>query len=186
MNENTANRKYSLSEYDPNWISKFNSIKDFILKVFGDKALKIEHVGSTSIEGMLAKPLIDVLVVVEKLEEFQKEKVLMTENGYEWRFYRDPDALCFFRLNSDGEKLENIHICTKSSHKVRQFIMIRDYLRTHPEKTKEYSELKQRNIKLYPNDYPAYRNAKAPFLQQLEKEAYQLEEEKEKRTRSDS
>ena len=68
------NRKYSLSEYDLNWISKFNSIKELLLKVFGDKALKIEHVGSTSVQGMRAKPLIDILVVVEKLEPFEKRK----------------------------------------------------------------------------------------------------------------
>ncbi|OIP65489.1 MAG: hypothetical protein COV32_03285 [Candidatus Yonathbacteria bacterium CG10_big_fil_rev_8_21_14_0_10_43_136] len=70
----TENRKYSLSDYDPNWVLKFASIKDLLIKVFGDKALKIEHVGSTSIPGMTAKPLIDVLVLVEKLEEFEKEK----------------------------------------------------------------------------------------------------------------
>lgn len=174
----TINRKFSLSEYDPNWVLKFNSIKDLILRVFGYKALKVEHVGSTSIKGMVAKPLIDVLVIVEKLESFKKEKELMTEAGYEWNFYTNPDALCFIKTNIGGEKLENIHVCEEGSEKVRQFIAIRDYLRTHPEKAKEYSELKQKNIKLYPNDYPAYRNAKTPFLAQLEQEAYQWEKEK--------
>lgn len=177
MNEKTINRKYSLSEYDPNWISKFNSIKDLILEIFDDKAVKIEHVGSTSIEGMVAKPLIDVLVIVEKLEQLEKEKDLMIKTGYEWCYYENPDGLVFFKLSPNGEKLENIHMCEESSPKVRQFIVIRDYLRTHPEKAKEYSELKQKNIELYPNDYPAYRNAKEPFLKQLEEEAYQWEGE---------
>ena len=172
------NRKYSLSEYDPNWISKFNSIKELLLKVFGDKALKIEHVGSTSVQGMKAKPLIDVLVIVEKLELFEKEKELMIEAGYEWHYYPDPEGLVFSKFGPDGEKLEDIQICEESSPWVRQFIVVRDYLRAHPEKAKEYSELKQKNIELHPNDYSAYRDAKAPFLEQLKQEAYLWEEGK--------
>ena len=177
--ELTENRKYSLSNYDQNWVIKFASIRNLLLKVFGDKALKIEHVGSTSIKGMVAKPIIDVLVIVGKLEPFEKEKELMTELGYEWRYYTTPDGLVFFNLGPSGEKLENIHVCDKSSEKVRQFIAIRDYLRIHPERAVEYSKLKQKSIKRYPNDYPAYREAKSPFLQQLKQDAYLWEEKKE-------
>ncbi|MFZ2303190.1 MAG: GrpB family protein [Minisyncoccia bacterium] len=171
----TENRKYSLSAYDPSWANKFLTIKDLILKVFVDKALRIEHVGSTSIEGMVAKPLIDVLVIVEKLKPFEKEKELMTKAGYEWRYYTNPDGLVFYKLAQGGEKLENIHICEESSEKVREFIVLRDYLRVHTEKAREYSELKQKTIKLHPNDYPAYREAKAPFLQELKNDAYRWE-----------
>lgn len=174
------NRKYSLSEYDPDWISEFDSIKELLSRVFGGKALRIEHVGSTSIKGMVAKPIIDVLVIVEKLESFENEKKSMIDTGYEWRYHTDPDGLVFYKLGPDGEKLENIHICEESSPWVRQFIAIRDYLRAHPEKAKEYSELKQKNIELYPNDYPAYRDAKAPFLERLKQEAYSWEEGKPK------
>ncbi|MEK7662082.1 MAG: GrpB family protein [Patescibacteria group bacterium] len=166
------NRKYSLSEYDPNWISKFNSIKELLSEVFGDKALMIEHVGSTSVQGMKAKPLIDILVVVEKLESFEKEKELMAKAGYEWHYYPDPEGLSFSKFDPDGEKTEGIHICEKNSLWVRQFIVIRDYLRAHPEKAKEYSELKQKIVEIYPNDYLAYRNAKTPFLDQLKQAAY--------------
>lgn len=174
------NRKYSLSEYDPNWISQFNSIKELLLNVFGDKALRIEHVGSTSVQGMKAKPLIDILMVVEKLELFEKEKELMTKAGYAWQYYPDPEGLTFSKFGPDNEKNEGIHICEESSLWVRQFIVVRDYLRTHPEKAKEYSKLKQKIIEMYPNDYPAYRKAKAPFLEQLKKESYSWEEGKSK------
>lgn len=182
MNVNKKNkhvhRKYSLSNYDPNWISKFDSIKELLLKLFGDKALKIEHVGSTSVPGMKAKPLIDILVVVEKLESFEQEKELMTQAGYEWHYYHDPDGLTFSKFGPDGEKLEGVHLCEESSLWVRQFIVVRDYSRAHPEKAKEYSKLKQKIVEMYPNDYSAYRNAKAPFLEQLKQEAYLWEEGK--------
>jgi len=167
-------RKYSFSEYDPNWKKQFISLKSFLLSVFGNKALFIEHVGSTSVEGMKAKPLVDVLVVVEKMEAFEKQKVEMSKVGYEWgENYIAPNTLIFFKLGADGEKLENIHICEKGSAKEHQFIVMRDYLRTHSQKVKEYSDLKQKNFSLYPNDYPAYRAAKASFLEQLEREAHE-------------
>ena len=172
-----VNRKYSLSEYDPNWILKFDIIKALLLKVFGNKALKIEHVGSTSVPGMKAKPLIDILVIVEKLEPFEKEKELMTKAGYEWYYYPDPEGLVFSKFGPDDEKIEGIHLCEVSSLWVRQFIAVRDYLRAHPEKVKEYSKLKQKIYEIHPNDYPAYRNAKTPFLERLKQAAYLWEEE---------
>ncbi len=76
-------RKYYLQNYDPNWIKKFDEIKLFLQSVFGDKALKIEHVGSTSIPNMKAKPIIDILVVVEKMEEFLEQREKMISAGYE-------------------------------------------------------------------------------------------------------
>ena len=173
LDKNTK-RKYAFSDYDPDWKNQFSDIQKFLFGVFGNKALAIEHVGSTSIEGMKAKPLIDVLVTVKKLEQFQEQKDSMTEAGYEWgENYIAPNTLLFFRLGSDGEKLENIHICEKGSDKERQFVVMRDFLRAHPQKVKEYSDLKEANVLLYPNDYPAYRAAKAPFLQKLEQEAYE-------------
>lgn len=172
--DKTIKRKYSISDYDPHWKYTFSIIKDFLWSVFGDKAIQIEHVGSTSVEGMKAKPLIDILIIVEKMEVFQMQKDIMVNAGYEWgENYIAPNTIIFFKLGPDGEKLENIHVCEKGSAKARQFIVMRDYLRTHPEKVQEYSELKEKNVTLYPDDYPAYREAKAPFLKQLEKEAYE-------------
>jgi len=167
-------RKYSLSEYTPEWSQRFLTIKDFLSEAFQDKALKIEHVGSTAVVGMVAKPIIDVLVVVKKMEQFEGQKELMVNAGYEWGAnYIAPNTLLFFKIRSDGEKLENIHVCEADTSKARQFIVMRDYLRVHPEKVKEYSVLKKDNAKRYPNDYPAYREAKAPFLEKLEAEAYE-------------
>ncbi len=165
-------RKYSISEYDPNWVNQFNSIKDFLSEVFENKAIRIEHIGSTSIPGMKAKPLIDVLVVVDKMEDFFEQKNKMVQAGYEWGVdYIGPNTLLFFKLGPNGEKLENIHVCEKDAPKTRQFLVMRDFFSAHPEKAKEYSHLKEANSKVYPEDYPAYRAAKAPFLERMEKEA---------------
>ncbi len=175
--DKSIERKYSISDYNPGWVNQFNLIKEFLQEVFGDTALYIEHVGSTSIPGMKAKPLIDILIVVEKMENFTKEKERMIAAGYEWgENYIAPNTLLFFKVRTDGEKLENIHVCEKDAPKTRQFLVMRDFFRTHPEKARQYSDLKETNSKMHPEDYPAYRAAKAPFLAEMEQEAYQWEE----------
>ncbi len=170
-------RKYSLSNYDSNWVNQFNSIRQLLLGVFGDKAIRIEHVGSTAIFGMKAKPIIDVLVVIEKIEDFTKEKEEMLKAGYDWGDnYIAPNTVIFFRLGKDGERLEHIHVCERDAPKTRQFLVMRDFFRAFPEKAKQYSDLKETNFKKYPNDYLAYRYAKSSFLDQIEREAYYWEE----------
>lgn len=166
-------RKYHFSDYDPNWVNEFNSIKYFLSEVFKEKAVLIEHIGSTSIPGMKAKPIIDVLVVVEKIEDFLEEREKMISNGYLWEEeYIGPNTQLFYKTAEDGSKTENIHICEKDSPKEKQFLVMRDFFRTFSEKAKEYSDLKEKNQLLYPDDYPAYREAKASFLEKIEQEAY--------------
>ncbi len=81
-------------------------------------------------------------------------------------------------MAEDGSKTENIHICEIGSPKEKQFLVMRDFFRTFPEKAKEYADLKEKNFALNPDDYPAYREAKAPFLAKMEQEAYAWYESK--------
>lgn len=170
-------RKYSISNYNPDWVTKFESIKSFVSEVFKQKALSIEHVGSTSIPGMKAKPLIDILIIVKDIKDLSQETLKMVDAGYEWgENYIAPDTFLFFKTGSDGDKLENIHVCEDNAPKARQFLVMRDFFRTFPEKAKQYADLKELNFQKHPDDYPAYRAAKASFLVQMEKEAYEWEE----------
>lgn len=174
--DKTKERKYLFSDYDPNWVTKFDSLKGFVERVFGDKVMQIEHVGSTSIPGMKSKPIIDMLVIVKDVKDLSKETDDMVKAGYEWgENYIAPDTLIYFNVGRDGEKLENIHVCKEDSPKVKQFIVMRDFLRAFPDKAKEYSDLKEINFKKYPDSYIAYRNAKTAFLDEIQKEAYEWE-----------
>lgn len=167
---------YSLSNYDPNWVTRFESIRIFLLGVFGEKASRVEHVGSTAIPGMKAKPCIDVLVAVRAMERFSNEREKMAEAGYgERENYIAPRTLLFFKSATDGERVENIHICETDAPVVRQFIAMRDFLRAHPTRAQEYADLKEWNARKYPEDYTAYRAGKTAFLAELECEAYEWE-----------
>lgn len=161
--------KYTVEHYNPDWPIEFEKVKAFLRTVFLDKTISIEHVGSTSVPGMRAKPLIDVLIVVDQISPFESEKEKMIQAGYEWRENSvEPNSLLFYKTH-DGHKTENIHICVNGSDKTKQFIKMRDYLRTHPEKAKEYGDLKEKLKAQFPEDYIAYREGKDSFLRNVEK-----------------
>lgn len=167
-------RPYSIEDYNDQWPLKFEVIKKQLQNVFKNKALAIEHVGSTSVPGMKAKPLIDILVVVDRMEDFLQEKEIMEKLDYMWaENYIAPNTIVFVKDDESQTKTENIHVCEKGAPKTRQFLVVRDYLRTHPEKAKEYQQLKEKLNTEFPEDYPAYRRGKDGFLKKLEKEAYE-------------
>lgn len=167
-------RSYSIVPHDPDWAVQYASIKTIIQKTFQEKALTISHVGSTSIPDMSGKEVIDVLITVNDIHDLVKEKKLMEEQGYIWgENYIAPETVFCVREDTYGNRLQNIHICLAGSPKALQFIHVTDYLRSHPERAAAYAALKKELCKEYPTDYPAYRAAKQPFLEETRKLAYE-------------
>lgn len=160
---------YSIEPYDPTWVTKFEEIKKILEGIFSSKALSVEHIGSTAIPGMNAKPVVDVLVIVEKMEPFDVEKKVMTKLGYENKDnYIAPETIIFFKTNDAGIKTENIHVSVKNSDRAIMLIADRDYLKTHPERATQYSKLKYELYRKYPDDYISYREAKKDFVEETE------------------
>lgn len=174
---------YSIEPYNPAWINKFNTTKSLLEKIFGPKVAAIEHIGSTSVPGIKAKPIIDILVLVEKIEPFTAEKETMTGLGYEHKDnYVVPDSILFYRT-ANNEKIDNIHVLAKDSIKAKELLATRDYLRSHPEKAREYEKLKEKLHDQSPDDYIAYREGKAKFLKELNKLALEWESSKQELAR---
>jgi GrpB-like predicted nucleotidyltransferase (UPF0157 family) len=166
-------RRYAIVPYDPEWSIRFSALRELLRSIFLSKVVAIEHVGSTAVPGMSGKSLIDVLLTVRDVRDLEGECRQMAAAGYD--LARDsiaPDTLLFSRLNGTGEKLENIHVCLEQAPKVRQFIIMRDYLRSFPDKARAYAAVKMQGFRDHPTDYRAYRAAKEPFLRQIEQEAY--------------
>jgi len=82
MIKTNKQRPYELQEYNPEWKQMFNDSKDKITPLFGDNLISIEHIGSTSMEGMFAKPSIDILVAVKDLDKVTENLQLFVEAGY--------------------------------------------------------------------------------------------------------
>lgn len=160
-------RPYKIKPYNPEWPNMFLNIKRDIEKIFKDKALLVEHVGSTAMPGMSSKGVIDVCVVVEKMEAFLEEKNKMIKLGYKCEDgYIKPNTVFIYKEKEDLEKIINIHVLEKGDSEIDKFILERDYFLAHPERIRMYNELKLKLSKEFPEDYPSYRAGKAPFLKE--------------------
>lgn len=170
MLDKNKNRTYSVVPYDPAWVVKFGAIEKLLVSIFGEQALSIEHIGSISVPDMKAKPVIDILVVVERMQPFLFEKEKMVEAGYEWGTnYIASNTLLFYKTEKGGDqKVENIHVLPIGSQSISQFLDIRDFLRAHSVWAEKYGNLKERLNIEFPGDYLAYREDKQDFLKQLQ------------------
>lgn len=155
-----------LSKYDPNWVAVFNKEKEIISKAFGEDDLLIEHIGSTAIAGSVAKPEIDILIGLEKLEDAMAyiEPLKKIDYVYYQRFEEFVPERRYFRKSEGITPLFHIHMVEATSDFYKDHIIFRDYLNNHPEIVKEYNQLKQNLIVKFNNDRKSYSKGKEEFI----------------------
>lgn len=163
-------REYKIVPYSNDYADQFVVIKKIVEEVFTDNVLQVEHVGSTAVEGLGGKSTIDVLVIVKNLNEVENLKNKMMLRGYEFL----PGAveggvLCV--KNSGDERLENIHLFEQGHDEIKQILMIRDYLRTHPLEVQDYYNYKKTLVEAFPTNYSEYRRLKDEYFVKLLKRA---------------
>lgn len=156
-----------LEEYNLNWEKQFAYEKDKIIEAIGKHILEIEHIGSTSIKGMVAKPIIDIMVGVKDLKsvaQFVKplEKI-------EFEYVHKPELIDrrFFRKGEWGQGICHLHICEMSGTEWNEKLSFRDYLRSNPQVAKEYALLKKELASKYIDDRPTYTKKKEPFIRDV-------------------
>jgi len=151
-------REMIVVPYDDNWIKLYKSEKEILLNVFGKLILDIQHFGSTSIKGMSAKPVIDVMVVVNKIETVDAYNEDMIAHGYSVRGENGiPRRRYFVRLKEDGENhAAHIHIYEKGNPHIIDELMFRDFLSVDNESFREYEKVKYEAAKKFrfsPGEY---------------------------------
>ena len=157
--------------YDPAWKGTFEAEAAKLRTVLHDEALAVHHIGSTSVPGLQAKPTVDVLVEVRKVENLDDLEVPMAEGGYEaWGEYGIPGRR-FFTRDLGPERLCNVHAFEAGTPEVERHLAFRDYLREHPETARAYGKLKTDLAEKYPADLEAYTNGKGAFVKKTEKKA---------------
>lgn len=164
---NYKNRKYEILPYDLNWPQQFIEHAKILKSIFADKAISIEHIGSTAVPGLAGKPTIDVLVLVENISVADELKKQVEIAGYHALGEYVTEGARLFVKESDNTRYCNIHIFQKDHPHVREMLHLRDYLRTHPEVVSEYSNLKINLAIKYPNDYGEYRKYKDEWMNVL-------------------
>ena len=165
-----ATRHIEVLPYDEKWKQAFLDIKAELEPALGSLALSIEHVGSTSVEGLAAKPIIDIDVVVGKGDVEAAIKALALI-GYNHEGNCGIEGREAFKY-SGKEHLMNHHlyVCPEDSRELKRHVSFRDYLRSHPQAVREYSLIKEEAARLYPSDIDSYINHKSPVIERIYKE----------------
>jgi GrpB-like predicted nucleotidyltransferase (UPF0157 family) len=150
-------------DYNPQWPKTFQTLCSRIWPALKDVALSIEHVGSTSVRSLAAKPIIDISIVVSERSDVQTGISRLANLGYVHRGGLGIDGREAF-ANPDGLPMHNLYLCPRDSVALANHLAIRNYLRTHPEAVREYGELKKRLAERFPHDIDGYIDGKTTML----------------------
>ena len=159
--------------YDPSWRGRYLELEDLLKRSLPPGIwTRIEHIGSTAVPGLSAKPIIDVQVEVESLDRVRREVVpIMNELGFEyiWRptmGEQAPFYAWFIARNVAGQRTAHIHMVEPDAASTDR-IIFRDFLRNHPDVAARYEQLKARLLAAHANDRAAYTLGKSAFINQI-------------------
>jgi len=157
------NDPIELVDYDPAWPGRFEQMRTRLAAALGDTALRIDHVGSTAVPELVAKPVIDIQVSVPDVEDEEAFRAPIEAQGFglRWidvghRYFRPPPPL---------PRDYQVHVCTIGSDWERRHLLFRDYLRGHAEAAAEYAALKRSLAAQHTRDRIGYNDAKGPFIE---------------------
>lgn len=154
--------------YDSTWKTSFEEIRKEIEAVIGDLILDIEHVGSTSVEGMSAKPCIDLDVVIPDYSVFAAVADQLQTIGYLHEGDLGIKGREAFRYSGKPHLLtHHLYVCPQDSGELHRHVTFRNFLRNHPDAVKQYSAVKETAARLFPDDIDRYMAYKAPCIQAL-------------------
>ena len=164
-------RKVVVLPYDVAWQSAFEKIKGEIEETIGDLIIGIEHIGSTSVEGLSAKPCIDIDVIIKDYSVFTAVVEALKGIGYIHEGdlgIKDREA--FKYTDKPHLMMHHLYVCPLYSEELNRHITFRDFLRINPEAVKKYSSIKEKAAELFPNDIDRYIEYKSPCIEELYKE----------------
>ena len=164
-------RQIVVTEYDPEWVSMFEAEAELVWQILGKNCIAVHHIGSTSVPGLAAKPIIDILPVVYDIGQVDTVKADFEKIGYEYLGEFGIAGRRFLRKGGD-QRSHHIHIFSEDHHgEIERHLAFRDYLRTHREVREEYARLKRMLAQKFPFDNEGYCDGKDEFVKKLEKEA---------------
>lgn len=163
--------RYAFAEPSADWPLRFEEEAARLRGILGDELVAVHHVGSTSVPGLAAKPIIDMLPIVRSLGRLEALTPAMEEAGYRaWGEYGLPGRRYFTR--DEGEwRTHNLHSYQEGDPDIDRHLAFPAYLRAHPEVTAEYAALKREVYARHPADISAYSDGKDAFIKRIEAQA---------------
>ncbi|HWL11499.1 MAG TPA: GrpB family protein [Ureibacillus sp.] len=165
-----------IEDYHPDWEKQFQVEKRKIIETL-DAAITIEHIGSTSIKGLGAKPILDIAIGVNDLEDVSKFIEPLKQIGYEFVYHQEFPERRFFRKGQWGAGTHHLHFYQFEGDHWNNQILFRNYLRNNPPTMMEYHQLKLELAEKHRFDRVSYTANKASFIQNILQKAKKRSEE---------
>jgi GrpB-like predicted nucleotidyltransferase (UPF0157 family) len=155
--------------YSPYWPTQFHAIREELLIVFAPMLVTIEHIGSTSVPGLAAKPVIDVLLGARSLEDIESKIKPLSEIGYSYvpKYERELPMRRYFVKSSATSLRVHLHAVELNSRLWQEHLAFRDRLRADANLCAQYQTLKLSLAEEFADDKSAYTAAKSPFIQSV-------------------
>ncbi|NIW43530.1 MAG: GrpB family protein [Gammaproteobacteria bacterium] len=160
-------RKIEVVPYNPIWPEKYQTEAWQIEKIFKDNLIAIHHIGSTAIPSIKAKPVIDIMVIVQDIEKVAAINPAMIRLGYIPRGEYGIRGRRYFNKNTSGVRSHHVHIYALGNPEIDFHLDFRDYLRAHPTEAQAYSNLKEGLASQYRYDSEAYSESKTEFVKRI-------------------
>ena len=164
-------RAYGIVPYDAGWPRRFEAESARIQAALGDQVVRLEHVGSTAVPGLGAKPVVDIQVSVRSMMPRTAYVEPLERLGYRWALDPWTDEHEFFSRDDDGQGSFHIHVCGQGSAWEQRHLAFRDWLRNHPEDADAYERLKRDLADRHPRDPYTYTDEKSEFIRSIEARA---------------
>jgi GrpB-like predicted nucleotidyltransferase (UPF0157 family) len=166
-------RPVELVEYSPAWAHEARGAAEGIADALGSILIAVHHVGSTSVPGICAKPVIDLLPVVTDLPRLDGASPALRALGYQWRgeFGIPGRRYCTLDDVTSGKRRVQLHCFAAGHPESERMLLFRDYLRSHPDEALAYQAEKERCRAMYPDDTEAYAEAKTVWIRACESRA---------------
>ncbi|WP_413299602.1 GrpB family protein [Bacillus sp. 1P10SD] len=163
-------RRVEVCSYNEKWSNMFSEEAEKLKRIFRNEIVDIYHIGSTAVPGLKAKPIIDIMPVVNDINMIDTFIPNMQEIGYESKGENGISGRRYFQKGGDNRS-HHIHIYQVGSDEIKRHLVFRDYLRNHPNEKKAYGELKEKLAQQFSYDIESYISGKDCHVKDIELKA---------------
>lgn len=163
-------RKVEVMPYDKLWVVKFEEESRRLYKIFGAEMMELHHIGSTSVSGLHAKPIIDMMPVVRDIHRVNDFNTAMIVIGYEPKGENGIAGRRYFQKGGNN-RTHHVHIYARGNSEIKRHVAFRDYLRAHLDVAQEYGSLKEKLSQKFPYDIESYIIGKELLTSEINRKA---------------
>lgn len=172
MREVSGRGDHRVVPYDPEWVSRASALMRTVRDALGSTALRVEHIGSTAVPGLAARPIPDIQVSIADVSDPEAFCPRLEAAGYKHFSFPELDVDDYYVfVPADGSNTEHIQVCQIDSHQERRHLAVRDYLRANPAERSAYEREKRASAERASGDRSTYSQGKDAFVKALERRA---------------